>query len=116
MFCRKCGAEIPDDSVFCIKCGAPVEAPATPSSDDAPSAPTAHASETPPSLARKKLPRKGILVAIAVVVLIICGMLFFSSRGKNVSILKNKEKLRSVSSSVLLIQECRNSTANIIII
>jgi hypothetical protein len=24
MFCRKCGTQIPDDSVFCIKCGTPV--------------------------------------------------------------------------------------------
>lgn len=25
MFCRKCGHEIPDDSVFCLKCGAKIE-------------------------------------------------------------------------------------------
>ncbi len=27
MFCRKCGAKIPDDSHFCVKCGAGVIAP-----------------------------------------------------------------------------------------
>lgn len=25
MFCRKCGNEIPDDSIFCLKCGTKVE-------------------------------------------------------------------------------------------
>ena len=25
MYCRKCGTEIPDDSVCCVKCGTPVE-------------------------------------------------------------------------------------------
>ncbi len=25
MFCRKCGAEIPDDSIFCIRCGEQLE-------------------------------------------------------------------------------------------
>lgn len=25
MFCRKCGSEIPDDSIFCMKCGTQVE-------------------------------------------------------------------------------------------
>lgn len=25
MFCRKCGTQIPDDSVFCTKCGTPVQ-------------------------------------------------------------------------------------------
>lgn len=116
MYCRKCGAEIPDDSVFCIKCGAPVEAPAAPSSDDAPATSAAQASETAPSRARKKSPWKWILVSFAVVALIVCGVLFFSSRGKptnadlpaNIdasdSVLKDKEKLQSISSSVLLIE------------
>lgn len=27
MYCRKCGNEIPDDSVFCLKCGTKVEKP-----------------------------------------------------------------------------------------
>lgn len=30
MFCRKCGKEIPDDSVFCPKCGAATESEASP--------------------------------------------------------------------------------------
>lgn len=104
MYCRKCGHEIPDDSVFCINCGAPVEAHATPSPDSAPSTLAAQSSDISSSHARKKTPWRWLLVSFAVVALIVCGVVFLSSRGKNVSILKDKGKLQSVSASVLLIE------------
>ena len=104
MYCRKCGHEIPDDSVFCVNCGAPVEVSAAPSSDSTPSAAENQVSDVSSSRANNKSPWKWILVSFTVVALIICGVLFFSSRGKDVSILKDREKLQSVSSSVLLIE------------
>lgn len=33
MFCRKCGAQIPEDSAFCYKCGASVEGAEVPAAD-----------------------------------------------------------------------------------
>lgn len=100
MYCRKCGAEIPDDSVFCSKCGTPIE----PLFDGASSAPETQVSGISTSQPKRKLPLKWILVSFAAVALIVCSVLFFSSRGKEVSILKDKEMLQSVSSSVLLIE------------
>ncbi len=57
MFCLRCGAQIPDDSVFCAKCGASVQAGSQPAPVD--------------SAALEKKSKKGLVIGIIAAVLVL---------------------------------------------
>lgn len=119
MYCRKCGAEIPDDSVFCMKCGTPVESlAAQPQKQEQI---TVNSSETSvPHISAYKKKRTGLVIACAALglVLVLAGLYFFVLKGKNrnsvsntpdavqmqVSILEDKEKLAEITASVLKLE------------
>ena len=112
MYCRKCGFEIPDDSVFCTKCGTPVEGAAGAQQT------AAYVSEIPEEKSAAVTPPKkkktGLVIACAALVLalVLAGLYFFVLKGtggvftKKASILEDKEKLGEITASVLKIECC----------
>ena len=120
MYCRKCGTEIPDDSVFCVKCGTPVEGAAEqPKKEE--QAPTKTETASPVYTPPKKKKKTGLVIACIAVVLalILAGLYFFVMKGtsggigkKQVSILEDKDKLAEVTASVLKI-ECYDDEKNV---
>ena len=119
MYCRKCGTEIPDDSVFCVKCGTPVEGAAeqTKKEEQAPiRTEVASRVYTPP----KKKKKTGLVIAFAAIglALVMAGLYFFFLKGANgssgdkipvigqkqVSILEDKDKLAEITASVLKLE------------
>lgn len=81
MFCRKCGANVPDGVKFCSVCGQLMEeaAPAAPVAPEAPAAPVyAEPVYAAPVAPAPKKNMKGILIAAvaAVLALVLCLVLF----------------------------------------
>ena len=122
MYCRKCGFEIPDDSVFCVKCGTPVEGAAA--QPQRPEPVEVHFEEKIPAAPTpvKKKKKTGLILACAAVALALVGacLFFFVFGGsalpavgkKQVSILEDKDKLAEISASVLKI-ECYDITGEV---
>ena len=118
MICTNCGAQIPDDSIFCEQCGsrvapaqdsqpAPPPSPA-PSEPTAPSAPTGPAPQPAPGKAKEQLDRlvqwvkKNPLVAgiaAGVVVIVIAVAVFFALQPRSIQLDKyvTVEFSRSIS-------------------
>lgn len=125
MYCRKCGFEIPDDSVFCAKCGTPVEGAAAHPQEPEPAVVTFNNSAAAPTPVKKKK-KTGLLIACVAVALALvgAGVYFFVLRGagsasvlpaigtKQVSILEDKDKLAEITASVLKI-ECYDVTGEL---
>lgn len=127
MYCRKCGAEIPDDSAFCVKCGTPVAGSAEqPKREEQATAKTE--AESPIYTPPKKKKKTGLVIACVAVVLalILAGLYFFVLKGGNkesaienlpeeeapISILEDKDKLAEITASVLKI-ECYDITGEV---
>lgn len=80
MFCRKCGTEIPNDSIFCLKCGTKVETLERKEQDDQEKEPEPIVAEEPdralnkvevPAVSKdKKVVIYGILVAVLIIIIL----------------------------------------------
>ena len=78
MFCKRCGKLIPDDSKFCPKCG--LESPfmhykITPADDTAETTPPKPAPKPAPNPKPKKSGSKGKIIAIAVIIVAVIGLI-----------------------------------------
>lgn len=90
MFCRKCGASLPDGGVFCTACGAP-QGPSLPAGENAAGAdstvPPPGGASTPASAgAAKKKPALWIAAAAAVLILAAAAVLLLKPGGETAPI------------------------------